>query len=124
MTKKVNIDSLAKEINKSLKDYAYLAGNELKSCIVELGNEVRDEIKDNAPVKTKKYRASWKSTKKRESANSIEVVVQSRNKYQLTHLLEFGHAKKNGERTKAIPHIEPATRNLEERITQKLEEKM
>ena len=76
--------------------------------IEELAGEVRSEIQANAPKDTGAYAKSWAVKKMKESSEKLEVVVHSKNRYQLAHLLEYGHALRGGGRAKAQPHIAPA----------------
>lgn len=116
----IPIDDLADEIMKGLMEYASLATDTMKDAVKESGKLVKKEIEKNAPVKSGRYKKSFTVTKTKEDANSLEVTVHSKNRYQLTHLLEKGHAKRGGGRVAAIPHIAPAEekgiRDLKERI--------
>ena len=78
---------------------------------------MKKDIQAGAPVKTGAYKKSWTVKTTKNTADAMEVVVHSRNRYQLAHLLEFGHALRKGGRTRAFPHIAPA----EERAAQTLE---
>lgn len=104
----VHIDQMADEIMKGLTEYADLATDEMKSAVKKAGKTVKNEIKANAPKKTGKYASSWMVKTTQETANSLQITVYSPKKYQLAHLLEHGHAKRGGGRTKAQPHIAPA----------------
>ena len=110
------IDNLAQEIMEGLKEYADLASDDVKKAVRKAGNEVRKEISESAPTDTGKYAKSWSVRKTKETSNSLEVTVHSKNRYQLAHLLEHGHAKRGGGRVAARPHIAQAEQNAVETL--------
>ena len=69
---------------------------------------MRNEIRAGAPSRTGAYAKSWSVKNTKESSHAFEVTVYSRNRYQLAHLLEFGHAKRGGGRVSGRAHIAPA----------------
>lgn len=69
---------------------------------------VRKDIDANAPKDTETYAKGWSVKDTRETANALEVTVYSKNRYQLAHLLEFGHAKRGGGRVAGKAQIAPA----------------
>ena len=116
----VKIDSLSSEVMKELEKYADVTTEKVKKAVQNAGKTVRDEIKASAPSDTGKYSKSWTIKTVRETSSSLQLVVHSKNKYQLTHLLEFGHAKRGGGRVSARPHIE----NAEEKAIKVFEEEI
>ncbi len=107
----VKIENLASEVMKGLTEYSKLATTEMKRAVKKAGTSVRKEISENAPKDTGTYAKSWTVKTTKESSDKLEVTVHSRNRYQLAHLLEYGHALRNGGRAKAQPHIAPAEEN-------------
>lgn len=107
-TQTVRVDQLADAVMKGLEDYAKLAVDDLKADVQKAGKKVKEQIESTAPKDTGKYAKSWAVKKTKETSDSIEVVVHSKTRYQLTHLLEFGHAKRGGGRVAARPHIAAA----------------
>ena len=104
----VSIDGLADAIMEGLEEYKNLAGTQVKSAVRKAANTVRDDIKATAPRKTGKYALSWTATKTKENSSGLIMTVHSPSRYMLAHLLEFGHALRNGGRARAFPHIAPA----------------
>ena len=102
------VDQMADAIMDGLLEYAELATDTMKDCVKKVGNTVKKETQANAPVKSGRYKKSWAVKRQKETSTTLEMVVHSRNRYQLTHLLEKGHAKRGGGRVKALPHIGPA----------------
>lgn len=105
---RVTVDQMADAIMDGLFEYAELATDTMKDCVKKAGNTVKKETQDHAPVKSRRYKKSWAVKRQKETSTTLEMVVHSRNRYQLTHLLEKGHVKRGGGRVKAIPHIGPA----------------
>ena len=118
---RVDVNDMANEIIKGLEEYALLATVELKEAVAKAGKTVRKEIKENAPTNTGKYAKSWKVKKESETSNTLRVVVHSKDRYQLAHLLEFGHAKRNGGRVSARVHIAPAEELGEKQLEKDIE---
>ena len=122
---KVSVSGLADAVMEGLVEYAELATEDMKAAVKKAGQTVKKEIQGGAPVKTGAYKKSWAVKTTRETSHFMEVTVHSRNRYQLVHLLEFGHAKRGGGRVSGSPHIVPAEekgiRQLEDEIKKALE---
>lgn len=106
-----SIDNLADEIMKGLTEYAELTNENMKKAVRKTATSVKKEISSKAPKKTGSYAKSWAAKKTKENSHSLEMTVHSKNKYQLAHLLEKGHAKRGGGRVSGRPHISPAEEN-------------
>ena len=115
--KKVSIEGLADAVARELAEYNRLTTETVKKAVDRAGKTVRDDIKSGAPVKTGKYAKSWRVRKTKETSTALAVTVYSPSRYMLAHLLEHGHANRNGGRTRAFPHIAPAEEHGEELLT-------
>ena len=125
MARNIQISGLADAVMDTLEEYAGLAAEDVKRAVKDAGDVVKDDIRSHAPKDTGDYAKSWAVKKMKETSSSLTVTVHSRNRYQLAHLLEFGHAKRGGGRVAARPHIASAEQKgmeyLEEEIRKALE---
>ncbi len=124
MSKTIKIDSLAKEITEALENYADDISETVEEVANEVGKEAVDEIKQTSPKKRGNYAKGWKLKKDKLGKEKYCVKIHNKTDYQLTHLLEFGHATRNGKRTKAIPHIRPVEQKYSEKYEQELKRKI
>lgn len=98
------IGDLSNDISKALSTFT----NEVTEGLEEAKDKVAKNTVKNLksldhPKLTGDYAKGW-AKKKIGTAQ----IVHNRTEYQLTHLLEKGHAKAGGGRVTAIRHIEPA----------------
>lgn len=118
---KVNVENLSDAIMQELNDYAETTADNMKASVRKAARTVRAEIQEGAPAKTGAYRKSWSTKSTAETANKLEVTVYSRNRYQIAHLLEHGHAKRGGGRVAARPHIAPAEQSGIQQLEREIE---
>jgi len=114
------VDQMAEVIMESMTEYADLSNEVMKERVMEVSKSVKKDIQGNAPVKSGRYKKSWAAKKVKENANSLTIVVHSRNRYQIAHLLEKGHAKRGGGRVAAIPHIATAEQRGAEELVSRI----
>ena len=108
MGRGIPISQLSAAVMGKLEEYADLAAEDMKSAVKKAAATVRKDIEAGAPRNTGDYAKSWAVKTTKESSNALQVTVYSRNRYQIAHLLEYGHAKRGGGRVAAKPHIAAA----------------
>ena len=121
MANTVSVDQLANVIMQGLTEYVDAQSDMVKQSVKDVSKEVKKEISANAPKRTGAYKKSWATKKTKETSNSLTMTVHSKNRYQIAHLLEHGHAKRGGGRVAAIPHIAPAEEHGATMLQQKIE---
>ena len=115
-TIKVKPEQLAAAIRKELESYSKASTEETKKLIRETAKVCKEEIQNASPVRTGKYRKGWSIKSLWEDNDSLREIVRNRSAWQLTLLLENGHAKKNGGRVQSYPHIKTADERAIERL--------
>lgn len=106
MNQKIKIDELGKAIQDIIDDYSEQAKEVVEETLPKVGKKAVNELKKRSPKKTGRYAKGWKSKVEKDRLTS-KVIVYNKDRYQLTHLLEKGHANRDGGRTNGIPHIKP-----------------
>lgn len=109
-------------IKKALEDYSEEVGQGVRKAAEKTAREAVQKLKVTSPKKTGEYAAGWTSKKVRTAATGdvVDITIHNKTKPGLTHLLEKGHALKDGGRAPAFVHIKPveeeAVRKFEERV--------
>ena len=120
MADTIEIDGLADAVANALLEYRQATTDELKAEIREVAKETAREIANSAPRDTGKYAKSWKVKTVYESDDDIRIVIHSPKRYMLTHLLESGYVRRDGTRVAGRPHIAPAEKRAEEKLSKKV----
>ena len=122
---KVKVDNLSSAIEKYLTQYKEEIDEDVEKDAIRISKEARDELKrispiDNSSNRGRHYADGWAISTAR-SKNTYSKKIYNATDYQLTHLLEFGHATKNGGHVNAQPHIRPTEQKYREKFIRELE---
>ena len=106
---RVSVDEFAAAVIKGRTEYRDLVADDVKAAVDKSTKEIKKQIEATAPRRPKggKYAKSWSVKKLEESSTGATSVVYSRQP-GLPHLLENGHALRQGGRAGAHVHIAPA----------------
>lgn len=116
MARKIPLQELEIAIERELAQYSEDVAEGLKREIKAVAKETVTELKSTSPRDTGEYARGWTYKVESENAQDIRVRIRNRTKPQLTHLLEYGHAKTNGGRVQGKPHIRPAEQRAEKKL--------
>jgi len=116
------VDDLTAQLMAELSQYTAEVAVEVKQACKDVSKEMTADIKRDSPVKTGDYKKGWKAKVEFEDKNNIRITTYNATDYQLTHLLEFGHAKVNGGRVEGKPHIRPNEEKAKTELVKRIEE--
>ena len=136
MSQKVKVDQLAKEIEKTLQDFIGVTEEACDKGVRETAKDAVQALRNAHPIGSEgqpsgkygswdEYNKSWKVMQtKTDKRYHRKATIHNENHYQLTHLLEKGHALVGGGRTQAFPHIAPVAEKAEGELLQNIKKQI
>ena len=128
MATKIKPERLSKTISKYFEEYAEEINEDVKKEAKEVSKEAIEELKRVSPKNEKlksererPYYKGWTFKTKTKGKNRFSRVIWNATNYQLTHLLEFGHATRDGGRVQAQPHIRKVEKEYKVKFVDNLE---
>ncbi|EHL17392.1 hypothetical protein HMPREF9630_00559 [Peptoanaerobacter stomatis] len=112
---------ISNEIQNILEEYSEHARKVLEEASDKTAKETVSKLKAASPKKTGKYAKAWSSKKVHGLFSKGNIVYVKAPHYRLTHLLEYGHAKKNGGRVQGKRFVAPIEQEANRMFIQEVE---
>lgn len=127
MGTKIKIDDLQRTVNKALSSYSSSTAEAIEAAEKKIAKEAVSELKATSPAATDTkapgtYRKGWRSNIQRSRLGCSLTIYNKEG--SLTHLLEKGHALRQGGRSPAQPHIKKVADSAEESFVEELKERI
>ena len=106
------LDKIVKELQDDVKEA-------LEKASKDVAKEGVAKLKNTSPKRTGEYARGWGQTKNKDS-----IVIHNKKRGSLTHLLEKGHAKRNGGRVAPIKHIQPVDDFIKKELVDRIENEL
>ena len=116
-----NINTAGAAIAEALAEYDQEIADATKRITDQVAKEAVDALKKSSPKLTGSYRKGWRKKQSYADKRTKRNTVYNETDYQLTHLLEHGHASRNGGRVRAIQHIAPVEQAAIEALQERIE---
>ena len=132
MSKTIKPEELQKALNEYLENYVEDIQDDVEDATDTVTKEAKEELVRTSPrsgrARGTKYYKGWSvkvGAKTRKKSYRYTKVIWNKTNYQLTHLLEFKHAKGNGTGwVEPQPHIQPVEKKFRTKFADLLEKKI
>lgn len=127
MARTVGVDKLAASIKKALQDYEVGVQETVNQAVPKVARAAARTLKETSPRGTRKlkgrkhYADNWTSSVDSGRLRTSAIVYNKDPTYRVSHLLEHGHAKRNGGRVRAYVHIAPVEQKVVDDFTREVE---
>ena len=111
-----------KDLKLMLEGYVKSVDDAVAEALPKVGKDAVKELKNTSPKNTGRYSKGWRQKVESDGVNGTKLTVYNATSYQLTHLLENGHALRGGGFVSGKPHIKPAQDKAEKKAMELIEE--
>ena len=123
----MNSINIQEQVESLLNQYGKQCSEVVNDAVHEVSKEALKKLKKESPKRTGRYKKGWKVKKNDDKFSANDILYgKEASTYAIAHLLEHGHATRNGGRTAPIPHVknveEWAQKALVDTVEKKLKE--